>query len=138
MGKYGGAGASIYSAPRGADNPDLPYESRYERFDCSSAGGQAAHIEFVRAGTLTAGDRPELYFFTVSGQEVVVGISGSALDEFQSARRLSREEKVDVAGLHLRKQIETGRALDSSTLFIRFAELQQLSQELHLQETMQP
>lgn len=79
---------------------------------------------------MTAGDRPELYFFRVGTEEVAVGISGEALEEFQGQRRLSREQKVDLAGLHLKKQMNKGRPLDSRTLYVQLPELQSLSQEL--------
>lgn len=98
---------------------------------CRGPAGPCA-VEFVRAGTLTVADRPELYFFRVNAEEVTVGISGSALEEFQFTRRLAREEKVDVAGLHLSKQIAAGRDLDSRHLLIRGEELQQLAGELGL------
>ena len=88
-------------------------------------------MEFRRAGFLTAGDRPELYFFRVAGDEVVVGISGSALQEFERGRRrLSREEKIDVAGLWLRRQIAAGTASDSRNLLVRERELAELAGEL--------
>lgn len=95
-------------------------------------------MQFLRAGTLTAGDRPELYFFRAGSDEVVAGISGSALEAFQQQRRLSREEKIDVAGLHLKRQIEAGRVLDSGTLLVRDSDLQELSQRLALRTTRQP
>ena len=41
----------------------------------------------------------------MSGEEVVVGISGNALKRFEgTGRRLSREEKIDIAGLLLSGQ----------------------------------
>ena len=59
---------------------------------------------------MTVGDRPELYFFAVSGEEVVVAISGSALKKFEETRRrLSREEKIDIAGLMLKRAMEAGK-----------------------------
>ncbi len=94
-------------------------------------------VEFARAGTLTAGDHPELFLFRVRGEEIAVGVSGTALQEWQSARRLSREEKIDLAGLHLKRQIEAGRPLDSQHLYLRVQELQELSQALGLRATRQ-
>jgi hypothetical protein len=85
-------------------------------------------------------DRPELYFFRVTrganpspnaAEEVVVGISGDSLARFEKPRRrLSREEKIDVAGLLLKRSIEAGKALDSTNLFIRDNELAALAGEL--------
>jgi hypothetical protein len=109
----------------------MSYESRFERFEAAGPDGAERAVEFRRAGFLTAGDRPELYFFRVAGDEVVVGISGSALERFeQGRRRLSREEKIDVAGLWLKRQIAAGTACDSQHLFIRDTELAELAGEL--------
>ena len=88
-------------------------------------------VEFRRAGFLTAGDRPELYFFKVSGEEVAVGISGNALKAFEgTGRHLSREEKIDIAGLLLKRAIEAGIALDSQNLLIRDETLARIAGEL--------
>jgi hypothetical protein len=109
----------------------MSYESRFERFEAAGPDGVHRAVQFERAGTLTAGDRPELYFFRVAGEEIAVGISGSALQRFeQGKRRLSREEKIDIAGLRLKKQIVAGAPRDSSTLFIRDQELAELTGEL--------
>jgi len=91
------------------------------------------------------GDRPELYFFRLTrafdssaaaAEEVAVGISGEALKKsFQERRRsLSREEKIDLAGLLLKKTIEAGTALDSTNLYIRGEELAALAGELAIPE----
>jgi len=107
------------------------YESRLERFEAVRLDGKACLAEFRRAGFLTVGDRPELYFFVVSGEEVVLAISGGALSGFEEARRrLSREEKIDIAGLMLKQAIEAGKALDSQNLLIRADSLAQLAREL--------
>jgi hypothetical protein len=109
----------------------MSYESRFERFEAAGPDGQLRAVEFRRAGFLTAGDRPELYFFRVAGDEVVVGISGSALQRFeQGRRRLSREEKIDIAGLWLKQQIVAGAACDSHNLLVRERELAELAGEL--------
>ena len=109
----------------------MSYESRFERFEAAGPDGELRAVEFRRAGFLTVGDRPELYFFRVAGDEVVVGISGSALEAFeQGRRRLSREEKIDVAGLWLKRQIIAGAACDSQHLFVRDKELAELAGEL--------
>ena len=106
----------------------MGYESRFERFEAAGPDGSVRQVEFRRAGFLTAGDRPELYFFSSTtsglGEEIVVGISGSALRSFERTRRcLTREEKIDVAGAMLRGAIEAGRPLDSGNLLIREDEL---------------
>jgi hypothetical protein len=109
----------------------MSYESRFERFEAVGPDGEKRAVEFKRAGFLTAGDRPELYFFRVAGEEVVVGISGSALQRFEQGRsRLSREEKIDVAGRWLQRQILAGAACDSQNLLVRDAELAELAGEL--------
>jgi hypothetical protein len=105
----------------------------FERFEASGPGGQAQAVEFRKAGFLTLGERPELYFFGVAGEEVVVGISSEALKRLETRRRLSREEKIDLAGLWLKRQIEAGRTLDSQNLFIRDEELAGLAGELSMQ-----
>jgi len=104
--------------------------------------------QFLRAGFLTLGDRPELYFFRLAPvgpenpahgmdekkeEDVTVGISGDALRRFETHRRsLSREEKIDLTGLLLKKNIEAGKALDSKNLLIRDQELAALAGELNL------
>jgi hypothetical protein len=109
----------------------MKYESRFERFECWGPDGTHRVAEFVRAGFLTAGDNPELYFFRVAGGEVVVGISGSALRSFEEGRRsLSREEKIDLAGLWLKRRIEAGTVLDSKNLFLRDEELARMAGDL--------
>ncbi len=121
----------------------MRYESRFERFEVRNPAGASIAAQFLRAGTLTAGDRPELYFFRLSSggagnEEVTVGISGAALDAFQRERRLTREEKIDLAALWLKKQMEAGGPLDSSALLLRIEELQNLSHELGVRMTRQP
>ncbi len=59
-----------------------------------------------------------------------MGISGSALQRLQGGRRfLSREEKMDVVGFYLKKQLEAGRALRAETLYIQANELSGLLRE---------
>ncbi|MCL6481045.1 MAG: hypothetical protein K6U02_04900 [Firmicutes bacterium] len=111
----------------------MKYEPQYERFAARGPAGEQYQVEFSRAGWLSAGDRPELYFFRVDGDDVVVGISGRALQLWQTGRRfLSREEKIDVAGLYLKKQLEAGRPLRAETLYIQANELSGLLQELSI------
>jgi hypothetical protein len=112
----------------------MKYEPRFERFEVIGPEGRQLAVEFRRAGFLTSGDTPELYFFRVAGEEAVIGISGSALKRFeQGRRRLSREEKIDLAGLWLKRQIEAGVALDSQNLFLRDEELAGMAGDLSIQ-----
>lgn len=116
----------------------MAYESLYERFEVQGPDGRNLRVQFRRAGFLTLGDTPELYFFEVAGEEIVVGISGSALKRFEQKRRLSREEKVDLAGSWLKKQIEAGAALDSQNLFLRDEELAKMANDLSIQGMREP
>jgi hypothetical protein len=109
------------------------YEARYERFEASGPDGRNRSVEFRRAGFLTLGDRPELYFFAVAGEETAVGISGSALRRMEQKRRLAREEKIDLAGGWLKRQIEAGVSLHSQHLFLRDEELAIMAGELSIQ-----
>ncbi len=122
----------------------MTYEPLWERFEAMAPDGTRVAVRFLRAGFLTLGDRPELYFFRVTAaanapettaEEIVVGLSGDALRSFQTERRsLSREENIDVAGLLLKKSIEAGKALDSNNLFIRDEQLAALAAELRIPE----
>jgi len=111
----------------------VQYEARYERFEAEVSDGRHLSVEFRRAGFLALGDNPELYFFTVAGEEVVVGISGNALKRIEQGRRLSREEKIDLAGLWLKRRIEAGATLDSQNLFLRDGELAEMAGDLSIQ-----
>ena len=111
----------------------MNYEPSYERFEAKGLDGRKLPVEFRRAGFLTLGDSPELYFFEVAGQETVVGISGSALKRFEQRRRLAREEKIDLAGLWLKRQIEAGVSLNSRHLFLRDEELAEMAGDLRIQ-----
>jgi len=109
----------------------VQYEPLYERFEAGGTEGQRHSVEFVKSGFLTVGDRPELFFFRVDGEEAIVGISSDSLNRFQSGRKhLSREEKIDLAGLWLKRQLEAGAALDSAHLFLRDSELGLVAAEL--------
>jgi hypothetical protein len=114
----------------------MRYDSLFEQFEAVRPDGHRRQARFLRAGFLTAGDRPELYFFSLGdedgeSQEVVVGISSTALKSFETQRRrLSREEKIDLAGFLLKQKIESGVALDPQNLFVRDQELAQLAAEL--------
>ncbi len=111
----------------------MAYELRYERFEGVGSDGQRWAVEFKKAGFLALGDQPELYFFEVAGAEAIVGISGDALRRFQQGRRyLSREEKIDLAGLLLKRRIEAGTPLVSEYLLIRDEDLAGLASDLGL------
>jgi hypothetical protein len=120
----------------------MKYEPLWERFEAIAPDGTPCKVQFLRAGFLTLADRPELYFFRVTrgadpspnaAEEVVVGISGDSLARFEKPRRrLSREEKIDVAGLLLKRSIEAGKSLDSNNLFIRDDELAALTGDLEI------
>ena len=61
----------------------------------------------------------------------MVGISGASLARFERGRRrLTREQKIDIAGRWLKRQIEAGMPLDSGSLYIRDDELAYLGNEL--------
>jgi len=112
----------------------MPHEPQFERFEAWGRDGERRQVAFLRAGFLTAGDQPELYFFCVAGEghEIVVGISGSSLRRFQQGRKssLSREAKIDLTGLLLKMRIEAGIPLESQNLFLRDEELAQLAGDL--------
>jgi hypothetical protein len=113
----------------------MVYESNYERFEVVGPDGSRKSVDFVRAGFLAQGDRPELFFFRVNGEETTVGVSGASLARFERGRsRLTREQKVDVAGRWLKRQIEAGLPLDSRSLYIQDDELAYLANELDLIE----
>jgi hypothetical protein len=118
----------------------VKYEPLWERFEAIAPDGTRYTVQFLRAGFLTLGDRPELYFFRITraadasdnaAEEVAVGLSGDALKRFEKTRRrLSREEKIDLTGLLLKKNMEAGKALDSKNMLIRDEELAGLASEL--------
>jgi hypothetical protein len=125
----------------------MRYEPLFERFEAAAPDGRRLSAQFVRAGFLTLGDRPELYFFRLTpvgddpqtasqaSEDVAVGLSGDALKRFTGERRsLSREEKIDLTALMLKKNIEAGKSLDSNNLFIRDRELAALAGELGIPE----
>ena len=113
----------------------MTYEPIYERFEVVGPGGTRLEIHFVRAGFLAQGDRPEVFFFRVHGEETVVGISGGSLSRFERGRkRLSREQKIDITGRWLKRQIEAGSDLDSRSLYIQDDELANLAGELDFTE----
>jgi|SRR5271165_1886575 len=113
----------------------MPYEPIYQRFEVVGPEGHRLEASFVRAGFLTQGDRPELFFFRVDGEETVVAISGLSLSRFERGRsRLSREQKIDVTGRWLKRQIQAGLYLDSRSMYIQDDELANLASELDFTE----
>ena len=113
----------------------MAYESKYERFEFAGSNGKRREVEFIRSGFLAQGDRPELFFFRVDREETVVGISGASLARFERGRRrLTREQKIDVAGRWLMRQMEAGLPLDSRSLYIQDDELANLANELDIVE----
>ncbi len=111
----------------------MTLEPRYLRLETAGPDGIRRAVEFKKSGFLTLGNQPELYFFGVAGEEVVVGISGDALRHFQRCRRyLSCEEKIDLAGLLLKRAIESGKELASEDLMIRDGKLARTAGALNL------
>ncbi len=113
----------------------MAYASEFEAFEAAGPEGGARKLSFKKAGTLASGDRPELYFFEESAQSIVVCVSGEALAVWQQAHRyLSREEKIDVAGLFLKMRIEEGGELAAEDLRIDGPELGKLLELLGISE----
>jgi len=105
----------------------VTYEPRFERFDARGPDGRSRSVEFKKAGFLAAGDQPEVFFFHVDAGQVIVGVSGEALRQLQGRRRhLSREEKIDIAGLFLKERIEAGKELVAANLSVGGRELERL------------
>jgi len=105
----------------------VEYESRYEVFEATGQDGATRRVAFQKAGILAAGNQPELYFFEVNARLVVVGVSGEALASWQRSKRfLSREEKIDMAGLFVKHCMEQSREPVAEKLFIGPAELESL------------
>jgi len=113
----------------------MTYEPLYERFEVLGSDGTRLGVQFVRSGFLAQGDRPELFFFRINEAEVVVGISGASLARFERGRRrLSREQKIDLAGRWLKRQMEAAMPLNSGSLYIQDDELAYLGNELDFTE----
>jgi len=109
----------------------VAYESVLEKFEAIGHDGIARAVAFKKAGVLSSGDRPELYFFDFDAQSVIVCVSGGALAGWQNENRyLSREEKIDVAGLFLKRKIEAGTELVPEDLRIERGEFESLLREL--------
>ena len=113
----------------------MTYEPLYERFEVLGSDGTRLGVQFVRSGFLAQGDRPELFFFRINEEEAVVAISGASLARFERGRRrLSREQKIDLAGRWLKRQIEASMPLNSGSLYIQDDELAYLGNELDFTE----
>jgi hypothetical protein len=113
----------------------MTHDSKYERFEVVGPDANLRQVEFIRSGFLAQGDRPELFFFRVNSEETVVGISGASLARFERGRRrLTREQKIDLAGRWLKRQMQAGLALDSRSLYIQDDELAYLASELNIIE----
>jgi hypothetical protein len=100
-----------------------------ESFLVRLPAGAVKEVRFVRAATLMAGDELELYFFAVGkeGEDVVVALSGCALQTWQRAHRyLTREEKMAIAARHLQQALEAGTALTPETLYVGKDEFEEL------------
>jgi hypothetical protein len=109
----------------------VAYESVFEKFEAMGQDGIARPVVFKKAGVLSSGDRPELYFFGLDARSVIVCISGGGLAGWQNENRyLSRDEKIDVAGLFLKRKIEAGAELVPEDLRIERGQLESLLREL--------
>jgi hypothetical protein len=109
----------------------MAYESVLEKFEALGQDGMARAVAFKKAGVLVSGDQPELYFFEVDARAVIVCVPGVALAGWQRENRyLSREEKIDVAGLFLKRRIEAGTELVPEDLRIERGEFESLVREL--------
>jgi len=109
----------------------MAYESVLEKFEALGQDGTARAVAFKKAGVLASGDQPELYFFDVDARAVIVCVPREALAGWQRENRyLSREEKIDVAGLFLKRKIEAGTELVPEDLRIGRSEFESLVREL--------
>jgi hypothetical protein len=112
----------------------VAYESIYENFEAARAGGNLVRVVFKKAGVLAGVDQPELYFFEVNGERAIVGILSGPLAEWQKANRyLSREEKIDVVGLFLKRALESEMVGTTNlNLMLAEAELEEMVASLGL------
>ncbi len=76
----------------------------------------------------------ELFLFSDDKETLVVGVSGSGLDDLirEMSRHPSREEKIDLAGLFLKERMETGRPMIPEELTMRARELRETARKLGL------
>ena len=113
----------------------MAYESVLEKFEAIGQDGAARAVAFKKAGVLASGDQPELYFFDVDTRKVIVCVPGEALAGWQGENRyLSREEKIDVAGLFLKRKIEAGTELKPEDLRIERSEYESLVHALGIRK----
>ena len=112
----------------------MAYESIYESFEVPRTGGNQLRVIFKKAGVLAGVDQPELYFFEVNGERAIVAVEGGALGKWQKANRyLNREEKIDVAGLFLKRAIESSEVeAKDLKLMVAEAELEEMVASLGL------
>jgi len=110
------------------------YRPQYEQFEIRVAGAGPGTVRFVRAVVFPAGDRMELFLFSDGKETLVVGVSGSGLDELirEMHRHPGREEKIDLAGLFLKERIEAGRPMAPEALTMRAGELRETARKLGL------
>lgn len=100
------------------------YEPAYEKFEAARPGGKPRSVRFVKAGLLAGANPTELYFFESEGDRWIVAISSGALRARQSTMRyLSREEKIDIAAVYLKKRLEGESAPAAESLMIGEEEL---------------
>ena len=113
----------------------MNYESVLEKFEALGKDGRARAVAFKKAGVLASQDQPELYFFEVDARQAIVCVSGEALAGWQNANRyLSREEKIDVAGLFLKQKIEAGSELVPGDLRIERETLEAMLGALNIRK----
>lgn len=112
----------------------MAYESIYETFEVAHAGGNSLRVVFKKAGVLAGVDQPELYFFEVNGERAIVAVESGALGKWQKANRyLSREEKIDVAGMFLKRVLESIEVSAADLkLMVAEAELEEMVASLGL------
>ncbi len=112
----------------------MAYESIYENFEVARAGGNPLRVIFKKAGVLAGVDQPELYFFEVDGERAIVAVESGALGQWQKMNHyLSREEKIDVAGLFLKRALESESVSTTKlNLLVGEAELEEMVASLGL------
>ena len=112
----------------------MAYESIYEDFEVARGSREPVRVVFKKAGVLAGVDQPELYFFEVDDERAIVAVESGALGEWQKANRyLSREEKIDVAGLFLKRAIESSEVeAKDLKLMVAEAELEEMVASLEL------
>jgi hypothetical protein len=113
----------------------VAYESIYEDFEAVRADGIRIRVVFKKAGFLAGENQPELYFFEAGDKPALVAIESGALGKWQKGNRyFTREEKIDVAGLLLKRAVESGMEGGGKelTLMMGEAELEEMAAALEL------